>query len=109
MQKARIKLTGKDPQLLDDICKEIKIIAEKAGVNVSGPIPLPTKHLKISLMKTPCGDGMHRGGGGRNWERWELRIHRRLLDIGISDRVMKQLMRIKLPADVDIEIKVMSD
>ena len=62
MNTARIKLTGKNPQQLDDLCAEIKDAAQKLGVGVSGPIPLPTKKLRIPVMKTPCGDGMHRGG-----------------------------------------------
>jgi ribosomal protein uS10 len=103
---ARIKLAGKDPQELDGICKEIKGIAEKLGVDVKGPIPLPTKKLKIPVMKTPCGDGMHRGGGGGNWERWEMRIHKRVLDVGANDRVLRQITRISVPKDVNIEIEL---
>ncbi len=57
MQTARIKLSGKDPKVLDKICSEIIEIARKFGVNYRGPIPLPTKILKVVTMKTPCGDG----------------------------------------------------
>jgi ribosomal protein S10 len=57
MQVARIKLSGKDPMELDNICLEIKDIAKKFGVNYRGPIPLPTKILKVTTLKTPCGDG----------------------------------------------------
>ncbi len=106
MQVARIKLTGKTPKELDDICREIKEMAEKTGVSVSGPIPLPTKRLKIPVMKTPCGDGMHRGGGGGNWERWEMRIHKRILDVGANERVLRQITRIRIPRDVNIEIEL---
>jgi len=106
MQVARIKLTGKDPKKLDEICSEIKDIALKLGVTVSGPIPLPTKKLKIPVMRTPCGDGMHRGGGGGNWETWEMRIHKRVLDIGANERVLRQITRIKIPRDINIEIKL---
>ncbi len=104
MQKARIKLMGRDPHQLDEICKEIKKTSEKLGVVVSGPIPLPTRKIRIAVMKTPCGDGMHRGGGGGNWERWELRIHKRILDVGANERVLKQITRIPIPKDVNIEI-----
>ncbi len=106
MQTARIKLTGKDPKRLDEICLEIKDLAEKLGVSVSGPIPMPTKKLKVPVMKTPCGDGMHRGGGGGNWERWEMRIHKRLMDVGANERVMRQITRIRIPPDVNIEIEL---
>ena len=104
MQTARIKLTSKDPDQLDSLCTEIKNIATKLGAPAAGPIPLPTKKLKIPLMRTPCGDGMHRGGGGGNWETWEMRIHKRILDIGANERVMRQITRLNIPKDVNIEI-----
>ena len=105
---ARVKLAGKNPQQLDSICKEIKELAVKMGASVSGPIPLPTKKLKITVMKTPCGDGMHRGGGGANWERWEMRIHKRVMDIGMNDRALRQITRIQIPRGVNIEIELKS-
>lgn len=106
MQTARVKLTGTDPSQLDGICNEIKTIAHKIGVSVSGPIPLPTKRLRVPLMKTPCGDGMHRGGGGANWEKWEMRVHKRILDVGANDRLMHQITRIRIPSDINIEIEL---
>ena len=106
MQVARIKLTGRDPKQLDGICLDIKGMAKKIGVSVSGPIPLPTKRLRVPVMKTPCGDGMHRGGGGGNWETWEMRIHKRVLDVGANDRVMRQITRIQIPKEVNIEIEL---
>ena len=106
MQTARVKLTGKDPITLDGICGEIREISQKLGVSVAGPIPLPTKKLRVPVMRTPCGDGMHRGGGGGNWETWELRVHKRILDIGASDRVLRQITRIRIPREVNIEIEL---
>ena len=106
MNTARIKLTGKDPKQLDDLCAEIKDAAQKLGVGVSGPVPLPTKKLRIPVMKTPCGDGMHRGGGGGNWETWEMRIHKRILDVGANDRVLRHITRIRIPREVNIEIEL---
>jgi ribosomal protein uS10 len=106
MQVARVKLTGRDPKELDAITNEIREIAEKIGVAVRGPIPLPTKKLKVPCMKTPCGDGMHRGGGGGNWETWEMRIHKRILDVGANERVLHAVTRIRIPPDVNIEIQL---
>jgi small subunit ribosomal protein S10 len=57
MQIARIKLSGKDPKELDGICREIIEIARKFGIDYRGPIPLPTKKLRVVTLKTPCGDG----------------------------------------------------
>ncbi len=106
MSVARVKLTGRNPKQLDDICREIKDIAEKLGTAVSGPVPLPTKRLRVPVMKTPCGDGMHRGGGGGNWETYEMRIHKRILDMAANDRVLRQITRIRIPKDVNIEIEL---
>jgi small subunit ribosomal protein S10 len=106
MQKARIKIIGRKPEELDTICREIKLLSEKLGVSVKGPIPLPTKRMRIPVIRTPCGDGMHRGGGGGNWETWEMRIHKRILDVGANPRVLRQITRIPMPKDVKIEIEL---
>jgi len=57
MQIARIKLSGRDPKELDNISSEIREVAKKFGVDYHGPIPLPTKIMKVVTLKTPCGDG----------------------------------------------------
>ncbi len=104
MPVARINLSGKDIKELDDICSQIKETAKKMGVDVKGPVPLPTKKIVIPVMKTPCGSGT--GHGNATWERWEMRIHKRLIDIGTSDRALRQIMRIPIPQSVKIEIEV---
>ncbi|MBS7648316.1 30S ribosomal protein S10 [Candidatus Bathyarchaeota archaeon] len=98
--RARIKLTSTDSKKLDEICSELKAIAEKAGVKVSGPISLPTKRLKVPVMKSPCGEGT------KTWDRWEMRIHRRLIDIDAEDRVMRRIMRMRVPEEVYISIEL---
>ena len=57
MQVATIKLTGPDFKKLDGVCSQIKDICQKTGAKVSGPVPLPTKKLKLPVRKSPCGDG----------------------------------------------------
>ena len=98
MNTARIKLQSQDFGSLDSVCKQIKDIAEKAGVQMRGPIPLPTKKLKISTRKTPCGDGSD------TYEKWELRVHKRLIEVQADDRVLREVMRIKIPTDVNVEM-----
>jgi len=105
MQRARIKLWGRDPRKLDEIAREIKELANKLGVAVRGPIPLPTKRLRITCIRTPCGDGMHRGGP-TNWDHWELRIHKRIIDVAANPRILRQITRIPIPQDVKIEIEL---
>ncbi len=100
MNKARIKLESQVFQDLDAVCTQIKGIAQKAGVQLRGPIPLPTKKLLISTRKTPCGDGSD------TYERWELRIHKRLIEIQADDRVLREVMRIRVPPSVNIELNL---
>jgi small subunit ribosomal protein S10 len=100
MQRARIKLSGADPKVLDGIGVQIKDIALKTGVKVSGPVPLPTKKLKITTLKAPDGEGT------MTWERWEMRVHKRLVDLGVDDRAMRQIMRLHVPEGVNIEIEL---
>jgi len=100
VRKARIKLTSTDYVKLESVCKELKAIAERSGVKVNGPIPLPTKKLRVPVMKSPCGEGT------KTWDRWELRIHKRLLDIDAEERVMRRIMRMRVPEEVFISIEL---
>ncbi len=100
MQKARIKLSGPDHRKLEDVCAQVKEIASKTGVSVSGPIPLPTKRLKVPVRKSPSGDGT------ATWEHWEMRVHKRLMDIDADERTMHQIMRVNVPDGVNIEIEL---
>ena len=105
MQVARIKLSGKNPRELDTISNEIREIAKKFGIDYHGPIPLPTKKMRVTTLKTPSGDGT--GHGNATWEKWEMRIHKRVLDVQADDRALRQIMRVNIPADIRIEIKLL--
>ena len=104
MQMARIKLAGKSPEKLTEICDEIKDIAKRFGVDHRGPIPLPTKILKVTTMKTPCGDGT--GHGNATFDKWEMRIHKRVLDVQADDRALRQIMRVNIPHGVHMSIQL---
>ena len=104
MQKARIKLSSKDTGKLDQVCKELKNITDKFGIAMRGPIPLPTKKLKVVTMKTPCGDGT--GHGNTTFDRWELRIHKRVIDINSDERTLRQIMRVTIPDGVNLSIQL---
>jgi len=104
MQTARIKLSGKDSKELDSVCSEIKDVAKKFGVGYKGPIPLPVKKLRVVTLKTPCGDGT--GHGNATYDKWEMRIHKRMMDVQADDRTLRQIMRIDIPTDIHIEIKL---
>lgn len=99
-RRARIKLTSTDTEKLEGVCDEIKGIAKRIGVKIVGPIPLPTKKLVVPTRRTPCGDGSD------TWDRFEMRVHKRLIEIDARDRVMRSIMRIRVPNEVYIEMEI---
>lgn len=100
MQKARIKLASIDIDKLNQTCDYIKDIAEKTGVNIRGPIPLPTKKLKLTTRRTPCGSG------SCTFERFEMRVHKRMIDLGLDERALRLVMRVPIPEGLNIEIEM---
>ncbi|MEM3839184.1 MAG: 30S ribosomal protein S10 [Candidatus Micrarchaeaceae archaeon] len=98
MPTTRIKLISRNKDDVVRIGKQIIEIAKSAGIKFKGPIPLPTKILKISTRKTPCGDGSH------TYEHWEIRIHKWLVEIDGSEQALRQVMRITVPDTVQIEM-----
>ena len=90
-QQARIKLTSTNLPMLESVCSEIKGIGEKNGIKLRGPHPLPTKKMKVVTRKSPCGQGTN------TWDKYEMRIHRRVIDLGADDRSIRQLNATKDP------------
>ncbi|MDG6900633.1 MAG: 30S ribosomal protein S10 [Nitrososphaerota archaeon] len=97
-QYARIKLTSTNLPELEKVAKDIRDIAEKTGVKVKGPQPLPTKRLKITTRKAPTGEGSH------TFDHWQLRIHKRILDVQPDDRTMRAITKLRIPDDVKVEM-----
>jgi len=100
MPKARIKLASTEIGKLNEICGSIKEIAEKTKVKMSGPVPIPTQRLKITTRRSPCGDGK------ASFENYEMRIHKRLIDLGVDERALRLIMRVPIPEGVSIEIEM---
>lgn len=97
--KIRVRLRGFDVELIDQSAKSIVQTVQKAGANVSGPIPLPTRINKFTVLRSPHVNKKAR-------EQFEMRTHKRLIDIiEPSSAVMDSLMKLELPAGVDVEIK----
>ncbi|MEM0287840.1 MAG: 30S ribosomal protein S10 [Nitrososphaerota archaeon] len=99
-QVARIKLESTNLLDLEKVSSEIKELGIKTGVNVKGPVPLPTKKLRVVTRKAPSGQGTH------TFDKWDLKLHRRLIDIDANERTMGQLTRLRIPESVSIEIKL---
>jgi len=100
MQKARIKLASIDINKINQTCDYIRSIAEKTGVVLRGPIPLPTKKMRVTTRKSPNGKGK------ASWDRFEMRIHKRLLDLGVDERALRLIMRVPIPEGLNIEIEM---
>lgn len=100
MQKARIKISSTDISKVNDVCSFIKDISDKTGVDMRGPIPLPTKRLKVTTKKAPTFEGK------RSWDHFEMRIHKRLIDLGLDERALRLVMRVPIPEGLNIEIEM---
>ncbi len=99
-QKIRIRLKGYDHEVVDQSSKLIVDTAQKTGARVSGPIPLPTERSLYTVIRSPHKDKDSR-------EQFEMRTHKRLIDIlDPTSSTVDSLMRLDLPAGVDIEIKL---
>lgn len=99
-QKIRIKLKAYDHTLIDQSAEKIVETARKTGAKVSGPIPLPTDKDVVTILRAP-----HKYKDSR--EQFEMRTHKRLIDIlSPTSKTVDSLMRLDLPAGVDIEIKL---
>ena len=99
-QKIRIRLKAYDHRILDQSAGRIVETAESTGAKVAGPIPLPTRIEKFCVMRAPFVDK-------DSQEQFEIRTHKRLIDVlDPSGNTIRALMRLNLPAGVDIEIKL---
>lgn len=99
-QKIRIRLKAFDHNLLDQSAEKIVETAKRTGAKVSGPIPLPTEKDVITILRAP-----HKYKDAR--EQFEMRTHKRLIDILVpTPKTVDALMKLELPAGVDIEIKL---
>jgi small subunit ribosomal protein S10 len=99
-QKIRIRLKAYDHRILDQSAEQIVEAAERTGAVVAGPIPLPTHIRKFTVIRSPF---IHKDGR----EQFEIRTHKRLIDIqNPTSRTVDTLMRLQLPAGVDIEVKL---
>ena len=99
-QNIRIKLKAFDHKLIDQSAVEIVETAKRTGARVKGPIPLPTKMERFTILISPHVDKDAR-------DQYEIRTHKRIMDIlDPTDKTVDALMKLDLPAGVDVEIKL---
>ena len=98
-QRIRIKLKAYDHRMLDMSTSEIVAAAQRTGARVSGPVPLPTKRSVYTVLRSPHVDKKSR-------EQFEIRVHKRMIDIiNPTAQTVDALMRLDLPAGVDVKIE----
>jgi small subunit ribosomal protein S10 len=98
-QRIRVRLRGFDHQLVDQSARSIVGTVKKTGAKISGPVPLPTRIQKFTVLRSPHVNKKSR-------EQFEMRTHKRLIDIlEPSGDTIEALMKLELPAGVDVEIK----
>ncbi|PQE20661.1 40s ribosomal s20 protein [Rutstroemia sp. NJR-2017a WRK4] len=99
VHKIRITLTSRKVESLEKVCRELIDRAKSKELKTKGPVRLPTKNLKITTRKTPCGEG------SKTWDCFEMRIHKRLIDLNAPTEVVKQII-INIEAGVEVEVTI---
>ncbi|KAF2155219.1 40S ribosomal protein S20 [Myriangium duriaei CBS 260.36] len=99
IHKIRITLTSRKVQSLEKVCSELIERAKTKDLRVKGPVRLPTKNLQVTTRKTPNGEG------SKTWDTFEMRIHKRLIDLNAPTEVVKQII-INIEAGVEVEVTI---
>jgi small subunit ribosomal protein S10 len=100
MTKVIVKLNSTDINKLNEICGSIVELAKNSGIIPSGPVPLPTKRLRVTTRKSPCGNGT------ATFDHFEMRIHKRLINFQANEKVLHSIMRLRIPKSVNIKIEM---
>ena len=103
IHKIRITLSSKEVRNVEAVCAALVAEAKKHKVRVAGPVRLPTKTLSITTRKSPCGEGTN------TWDRFEMKIHKRLIDIHSPFSVVKEITAIGIEPGVEVEVTVESN
>ena len=100
MSRARITIKGENPKDLEVVINQIKELAKTLNMKMMGPIPFPRKKLSITTRRTPCGDGSD------TFEHWQKRISKRLIEVSGDEKVIRQILRIRVPDSVFVKISL---
>jgi len=100
VHRIRITLTSRNVKNLEKVCADLKKGATDKKLNVSGPVRLPTKKLKITTRKSPSGEGTN------TWDCFEMRIHKRLIDLHAPSDVVKQITSISIEPGVEVDVTI---
>ncbi|XP_011034195.1 PREDICTED: 40S ribosomal protein S20-2-like [Populus euphratica] len=100
IHRIRINFSSKNIKSLEKVCADLIHSAKDKSSRIKGPVRIPTKVLNITTRKAPCGEGTN------TWDRLELRIHKRVIDLFSSADVVKQITSITIEPGVDVEVTI---
>ncbi|KAF7488172.1 40S ribosomal protein S20 [Sarcoptes scabiei] len=98
--RIRVTLNSPNVKSLEKVCSDLIRAAKENGVRVNGPVRMPTKFLRITTRKTPCGEG------SKTWDRYQMRIHKRIIDLKSTSELVKKITSIGIYPGVDIEFTI---
>merc|ERR1711907_487096 len=100
IMRIRVQLKGREVKHLEEACNEMTTRAKNKQYETRGPVRIPTKILRITTRKSPCGEGTN------TWDRYEMRIHKRVIDIMCPSSTVKDITMFKIDASVDVNLIV---
>merc|ERR1712147_568289 len=100
VMRIRVQPKGRATNHLEDACNEMITRAKNKGFETRGPVRIPTKILRVTTRKSPCGEGTN------TWDRYEMKIHKRVIDIMCPSSVVKDITTFKIDSSVDVDLIV---
>merc|ERR1740123_469480 len=100
LHKIRITLTSRNVESLEKVCNDLITGAREKNLNVQGPVRMPTKRLTVVTRKAPNGEGTN------TWDKFQMRIHKRLIDLHSPADVVKQITSITIEPGVEVEVTI---
>ncbi|XP_026838909.1 40S ribosomal protein S20 [Drosophila erecta] len=100
VHRIRITLTSRNVRSLENVCRDLINGAKNQNLRVKGPVRMPTKTLRITTRKTPCGEG------SKTWDRFQMRIHKRIIDLHSPSEIVKKITSINIEPGVEVEVTI---
>ena len=100
LHRIRITLSSRNMKALEKVSADLVNSAKDKQLTVHGPVRLPTKKLMLMVRKAPCGEGTN------TYDRWEMRIHKRIIDLHSPSDVVKQITAISIEPGVEVEVTI---
>merc|ERR1712179_823583 len=100
VHRIRITLTSRNVKSLEKVCGDLIRGAKDKELKVKGPVHMPTKTLRITTRKTPCGEG------SKTWDRFQMRIHKRVIDLQSPTETVRQITQLSIDPGIDVEVTI---